>query len=68
MSFNSDSRCSPFFLMMATASRKSSWPASARLPAKTSAKPRIAVMGVRISWLMLARKLLFATVAAWAMV
>ena len=50
----------PFRWMVSTASTHGgSWTLSRRM----SAKPRMAVMGVRISWLMLARNSLFARVA-----
>ncbi len=59
------SRCSPLRRMVPTYSARlaASWSLS---PASRSAKPRMAVMGVRISWLMLARNSLLAALAASA--
>jgi hypothetical protein len=51
---------------MADRARRSCWPASRRLRSSSRAWPRMAFIGVRISWLMLARKALLARLAASA--
>ena len=61
----SASRCSPLRWIVADGIPPLRRPASVRVQ-QDSAKPRMAVMGVRISWLMLARNSLLASVAASA--
>ncbi len=63
-SLMSPSRCLPDRAILRLYSRTaSSWPASRSI---SSENPRMAFMGVRMSWLMEARKLLFARLASSA--
>ena len=64
MSLISASRCSPLRLMIRTYFM--CFGASSGSRSRSCEKPRIAFIGVRISWLMLARKALFARLAAFA--